>query len=92
MNLNKKTSMTVAALTITAILLGVILLSSQNQTAQAAMLNSQTDFELLTAGTVGADDALFILDKNAQKMVIYTLSNNNKLNLIGGSAFPFTKK
>ena len=87
MTFNKKASAAIAALTLTAILLGAILLASSQQSVQAGMLNAQQDFELMTAGVVGADDSLIVLDKNAQKFVIYTLNAANKFNLVTGYNF-----
>jgi len=84
MNLTKKTSTAIAALTLTAILLVVILLAAPQKTVQASMLNAQADFSLMTAGTLGNDDSLIIIDKNAQKIVVYALAPNNKFVAIAG--------
>ena len=85
MNFNRKTSTAVAALTLTAILLGVILLASAP--ARGGMLNAQADFSLMTAGPFGADESLVIIDKSAQKIVIFTLDNRNRFNLVGGQSY-----
>ncbi|MCL2646159.1 MAG: hypothetical protein FWD61_04030 [Phycisphaerales bacterium] len=90
MNFTKKTSAAVAALTLTAILLGVILLASSQQSAQAGMLNAQSDFSLMTAGPFGAtDESLIIIDKSSQTIVIYSMVNN-RFNLIGGHSYAST--
>ena len=91
MNYNKKTSAAIAALTLTAILLGVILLATPQQQVQAAMLNDQTNFSLMTAGVMGGDESLIIIDKNSQKIVIYTMvvgrGNSMNFNLVGAGNF-----
>ncbi|MCL2640737.1 MAG: hypothetical protein FWD53_07825 [Phycisphaerales bacterium] len=84
MNLTKKTSTTIAALTLTAILLVVILLASPQRSLQASMLNAQADFSLMTAGVLGNDDSLIIIDKNAQKIVVYALNPQNRFVPIAG--------
>jgi hypothetical protein len=75
-NMKNKSSALVAALTLTAILLGAILLATPSPTAQANMLNAQAGFSMLTAGVVGQDETLTIIDKGQQKMIVYSLVNN----------------
>lgn len=79
----RNSSTWMAVLTITGIMLAAILLSAPQPAAQAAMLNAQADFSMMTAGTNGGDEALIIVDKRSQKMVIYRL-NGNSLEALAG--------
>src|SRR5262245_4619675 len=91
MKMKKNTSIWMAALTLTAIVLGVILIAAPQRSAEASMLNSQACFSLMTAGanTTGGDDALIVVDKTQQKIIIYHL-NGNKLEVLGGRSYANT--
>ena len=51
--MKRNTSALIAALTLTAIILGVVLLANNGNNAQASILNDQPGFTLMTAGAVG---------------------------------------
>jgi len=71
----KSSSIWMAVLTFTAVILGAILLSSNERPAQAAMLNAQPNVTLMTTGN-GGDEGLVVVDKGQQKMVIYLIKGN----------------
>jgi len=50
---------------------------------QAAMINAQADYCLITSGVNGGDEALFIVDKASQKMVIYQIRGTELVPLAG---------
>jgi predicted Na+-dependent transporter len=75
-NIKNNSSPLIAALTLTAVVLGAILLATPSRTAQANMLNAQAGFSMLTSGILANDEALTIIDKGQQKMIVYTLVNN----------------
>ena len=75
-----------AVLTFTAIVMGVILIATPSRDAQAAMLNVQSGFSLMTAGTPGGDEALIVVDKGSQKVIVYHL-NGNSLDVLAGGSF-----
>jgi len=79
------TSIWMAVLTFTAVILAAILLSSHSQNAQAAMINAQADYSLITSGVNGGDEALFIVDKASQKMVAYQIRGTELIPLAGTS-------
>jgi hypothetical protein len=81
--MNKQTSIWTAVLTFTAVILGAILLSSHDRKAEGAMLNAQANFSLMTTGINGGDEALVIIDKTQQKMIVYTLKNNDLIPQLG---------
>ncbi len=69
-------SILMATLTLTAIVLGVILLATPNRQAQAAMVSNEPGLTMMTTGVVGADEQLVIIDKTSGKMLIYHLGVN----------------
>jgi hypothetical protein len=71
--MNKHSNVWIAVLTFTAVILGAILLSSNDRRAEASMLNSQTNFSLMTTGINGGDEALIVIDKTQAKMIVYVL-------------------
>jgi hypothetical protein len=74
--MKKNSSALIATLTLTAIVLGVILLATPSRPVQAAMANNQGSVVLITSGqSSGADDSLFIIDKGSGKMLVYQLTN-----------------
>jgi len=81
----KSTSIWMAVLTFTAVILAVILLTSSQRPAEAAMINTQPGFTLMTSGTNGGDEALVVMDKTKQKMIIYMFKNNELAPVAGGS-------
>jgi hypothetical protein len=74
--MNRNHSMWIAVLTLSAVILGAVLLAAPPREANAAMLNAQAGYTLVTTGTPGGDEALVIVDKSTQKMLVYTLSGN----------------
>jgi hypothetical protein len=83
-----KTSALIAALILTAIVLSAVVLTTSSRPAEAAMLNAQADFSLLTVGLPGGNESLVIIDKNQGKMLVYEL-NGNQFKVTG--AFHFGK-
>jgi len=81
----KNTSIWAAVLTFTAIILAAILLSGNPQPAEAAMINAQPGFTLMTSGINGGDEALIVIDKTKQKMIIYSFKGNDLVPVAGGS-------
>ena len=81
----KNTSVWTAVLTFTGVILGAILLSTHDRRADAAMLNAQDKFAIMTSGTNGGDEALIVVDKFQQKMVIYMLRGNDLTPMAGSS-------
>ena len=75
--MNSKSSMWVAVLTFTGLVLGVLMMAAPNREARAEMINAQASFTLITSGAPGADEALTVIDKTAQKMIIYHLNGNS---------------
>ena len=75
-------SIWMAVLTFTAIILGTILLSSNERPAQASMLNAQPNVTLMTTGN-GGDEGLVVVDKIQQKMVIYLIKGNELTPIAG---------
>jgi hypothetical protein len=86
LQMNKSASIWMAVLTFTAIVMGVVLIATPSRNAQAAMLNVQQGFSLMTAGTVGGDEALIVIDKGAQKVIVYHL-NGNTMDVMAGGSF-----
>jgi hypothetical protein len=81
----KNTSLWMAVLTFTAILLSAILLSSNDRPAQAAMILPLPGFTLMTSGAAG-DEALIIIDKNKGKMIVYSFKGNELVPIASGPA------
>ncbi|HVT79334.1 MAG TPA: hypothetical protein VHM90_01645 [Phycisphaerae bacterium] len=79
----KNSSVWMAVLTFTAVIMGAIILSSNDRRADAAMLNAQTNFSLMTTGINGGDEALIVIDKAQQKMILYVLKGNELTPLTG---------
>ncbi len=84
--MNKTTSIWTAVLTFSAVIMAAILLATNQREAQGAMINAQTGFTLMTTGVNGGDEALIVIDKTSQKMLIYNLNGNN-LELLAGRSF-----
>jgi hypothetical protein len=80
--MNKTSSLWMAVLTLTAVILGAILLSSNERPAQAAMLNAQPNITLMTTGN-GVDEGLVVVDKTQQKMIIYLLKGTDLVPIAG---------
>jgi hypothetical protein len=81
-----KTSALIAALILTAIVLSAILLTTSTRPAEAAMLNAQAEFSLMTAGLPGGPESLVIIDKSQAKMLVYEL-NGNQFKVTGAFRF-----
>ncbi len=84
MDMKNKSNLWIATLTLSAILMVVVLLSSNERQAQASMMNAQANFSLITAGPPGTDEALIIVDKTSQKLVVFQLVNGNTLTPVSG--------
>ena len=81
--MKKNSSVLIAVLTLTAIILGVILLATPSRNADANMINSQPSLTMITTGVSGGgDEMLIIMDKNSGKMLAYRV-NGNEFELIG---------
>jgi hypothetical protein len=79
----KSSPVLIATLTITAIVLGVILLTVPSRDVQAHMITNQPSLTMITSGVSGGgDEMLIIMDKNSGKMLAYRL-NGNDFELIG---------
>jgi hypothetical protein len=79
-NLKMKTnaSVLIATLTLTAIILGVILLASPSRDAQAAMITNQPNLTMITCGiSGGGDEMLIIEDKSSGRMIAYRINGSN---------------
>jgi hypothetical protein len=81
--LTKKPGVWMAVLTFTALILAVLLIATPAREAQAVMINAQPGFTLMTSGTAGGDEYLFVIDNSTNKMGIYKL-NGNSLDVMGG--------
>ncbi|MGN6370452.1 MAG: hypothetical protein ACTHN5_19530 [Phycisphaerae bacterium] len=83
MKIQKSSSVMIAVLTLTAIILGVILLAAPSRDAQAHMITNQTTLSMITTGVSGGgDEMLIIMDKNTGKMLAYRV-NGNEFELVG---------
>ncbi len=81
--MKKNSSVLIAALTLTAIVLGVILLATPSRNADAHMMSTQPSLSMITTGVSGGgDEMLVILDKNSGKMLAYRV-NGAEFELIG---------
>jgi len=69
-------SIWMAVLTLSAVIMSAVLLSNNSRKADAAMINPQPDVTMMTTGTNGGDEGLIIIDKRAQKMIVYMLKGN----------------
>ncbi len=82
--MKKSASVWMAVLTLTAVILGAILLSNNTRQAQAAMLNAQSNVTMMTCGiTSGADEVVVITDKAAMKTIVYMLKGNDLVMIAG---------
>jgi hypothetical protein len=82
--MKKNPSILMAALTLTAIVLGVVLLATPPK-AQALMLNNEPGLTMITSGQAQAgDELLIIIDKSTGKMLVYRL-NQNSFELMGNT-------
>ena len=75
--MTKTSSVWIAVLTLTAVILAAVILSSNERPAQAAMLNAQPTVTMMTTGTNGGDEGLVVVDKTQQKMVVYLIKGNS---------------
>jgi hypothetical protein len=83
--MTKSSSIWIAVLTITAVILSAILLSS-DRSAQAGMLNNQSPkVTMITTGAGGADEGLLIVDRAQQKLILYLLKGNELTPVAGSS-------
>jgi hypothetical protein len=83
--MTKSSSVWLAVLTFTAVILAAILLSGGDRPAQASMLNSQSSkVTMLTTGN-GGDEGLIVVDRTQQKVVIYLLKGNELTPIAGAN-------
>jgi hypothetical protein len=83
--MTKSSSIWIAVLTFTAVILAAILLSSNERPAQAAMLNAQSSkVTMITTGN-GGDEGLIVVDRAQQKVIIYLLKGNELTPIAGSS-------
>jgi hypothetical protein len=69
-----KTSALMAVLTLTAIVLGAILLATPSKEAKGEMLNEKTNYTMMmVGGAQGGEEFLMIVDKKTQKMLAYRM-------------------
>jgi hypothetical protein len=81
--MKKNPSVLMAALTLTAIVLGVVLLATPPRQAQGQMLTNEPGLTMITSGQAQAgDELLIIIDKSSGKMLVYRL-NQNSFELMG---------
>ncbi|HVS70587.1 MAG TPA: hypothetical protein VHQ47_04960 [Phycisphaerae bacterium] len=81
------TSLWMAVLTLTAIVLGVVLITAPSKTADAQMLNDKQGYTMMmTSNNPGGDEFLVIVDKATQKMLVYRMQGTN-LELTTGANF-----
>ena len=82
----KNSSVWMAVLTFTAVILAAVLLSSQSQNAKAALLLDQANFSMMTVGN-GGDEVLVVVDKSTQRMVAYHYTANGTFDIVGKVEF-----
>ena len=74
--MKKNPSILMAALTLSALVLGVVLLATPPK-AQALMLNNEPGLTMMTSGQAqSGDELLIIVDKATGKMLAYRLNQN----------------
>lgn len=82
-----QSSILMAALTLTAIILGVVLLVSPQKSARADMINAKATYTLMTTSSnPGGEEFLVILDNTKQEMVVYRMQSGG-LQVAGGGPF-----
>ena len=82
--MKKSTSIWMAVLTMSAILMGVILLATPSRDASAMMVVNQNNLTMMTAGqSQGGDEFLLILDKSTGRLLAYRM-DGNQFQLVGG--------
>jgi hypothetical protein len=82
--MKNKTNVWISVLTVSAIMLLCLLLwPATEQKAEAAMLNAQPGYVLVTSGNPGGDESLFVLERSSGKILMYHL-NGNRLELVAG--------
>ena len=84
--MKSQSTLWMAVLTLTAIVLGVILLATPQRTAQAEMLNAQAGYTMMMTGNPGGEEDLVIVDKATQKMLVYRMQGTT-LELTTGANF-----
>jgi hypothetical protein len=83
--MTKSSSIWIAVLTFTAVILAAILLAGIDRPAQASMLNSQSSkVTMITTGN-GGDEGLIIVDRTQQKVIIYLLKGNELTPIAGAN-------
>ncbi len=83
--MTKSSSIWIAVLTFTAVILAAILLAGSDRPAQASMLNSQSGkVTMITTGN-GGDEGLIIVDRTQQKVIIYLLKGNELTPIAGAN-------
>ncbi len=83
--MKNNSSILMATLTLTAIVLGVILLATPPRPAQANMMDNESGLTLITSGQAqGTEEMLIIIDKSTGKTLVYRLNQNN-FELVGST-------
>ncbi len=83
--MTKSSSIWIAVLTFTAVILAAILFAGLDRPAQASMLNSQSGkVTMITTGN-GGDEGLIIVDRTQQKVIIYLLKGNELTPIAGAN-------
>ena len=83
--MKKNPSVLIAVLTLTAIVLGVILIATPSRHAEAAMLANEANVVMMTSSQPqSGDESLIIFDKGTGKMLLYRI-DGNQLTLNSGA-------
>ena len=83
--MTKSSSIWIAVLTFTAVILAAILLAGIDRPAQASMLNAQSSkVTMITTGN-GGDEGLIIVDRSQQKVIVYLLKGNELTPIAGAN-------
>ncbi len=80
--MTKSSSIWMAVLTFTSVILAAILFAGYERPVQAAMLNAQPKATMITTGN-GADEGLVIVDRSQQKIIIYILRGTDLVPIAG---------
>jgi hypothetical protein len=83
--MKKSVSVWMAVLTITAVIMAVILLASNERPVQASMLNAQPGVTMMTMGAGGGDEGLVIVDRATQRIIVYVMKGNELTPVAGAN-------
>jgi hypothetical protein len=83
--MTKSTSIWIAVLTFTAVILASVFFSMNDRSAQGAMLNFQSaKVTMITSGTA-ADEGLIVIDRVQQKAIVYVIKGTDIVPVAGTS-------